>query len=393
MKGNMAKSRICYGIWFLLTILLYLWSDSWTALFLAAVTVLLAVFSGISVLLMKHKVDCTFEIRRMTGKKKPIRGVLCMTNRGMIPIPKAGCRLRIENRVTGEETTQFLYCSLPAAKTERVEWELKSNYCGNIRITVESLQCFDVFGMFSVRELPGTKGQAIVLPDIFPTKVVITESNTSNWESVTYSSVKKGDDPSEIFGIREYMPGDSLKSIHWKLSGKLDELYVKELSLPVENSILVVYETGILGEKPEKASVRDAMMEAFLSVSQSLIEEGHIHALGWYDQAKERFTCEEVPTEDDLAAMLGGLLAVRPGENGYSSLHYYLQDYIENPFAHIIYITAQQPGTELDRLMQFCTVSVLLCKEKLSEKEQGAQGTHLVFSPDHMEEALCQLIV
>lgn len=389
----MAKSRIGYGVWFLLTLLLYLWSDSWAALFLVTVTVLMAVFSGISVLLMKNKVECSFEIRRMTGKKKPVRGILCLTNKGLLPIPRAGCRLRILNRVTGEEKLQPLYCSLPAAKTERVEWDLSSDYCGNIRITVESLKCFDIFGMFCVREETKVKGQVIVLPDIFQTEVVITESNTANWESVTYSSVKKGDDSSEIFGIREYVEGDSPKNIHWKLSGKLDNLYVKELSLPVENSILVVYETGILGEQPEKPAVRDAMMEAFLSVSQSLISEGHIHALAWYDQEKERFTCEEVTSEDDLAAMTGGLLAVKPGKNGYSSLHYYLQEYIENPFAHILYVTAQQPGEELDRLMQFCTASVLLCREKLSEKEQEAQGTHLLFSPDNMEEALCQLII
>ena len=41
-------------------------------------------------------------------------------------------------------------------------------------------------------------------------------------------SKEKGYDFSEISGIREYIPGDKLQNIHWKLSVKKDELMVKE---------------------------------------------------------------------------------------------------------------------------------------------------------------------
>ena len=41
---------------------------------------------------------------------------------------------------------------------------------------------------------------------------------------------RKGNDPSEIFDIREYVPGDDIRSIHWKLSSKTDTLILKEAS-------------------------------------------------------------------------------------------------------------------------------------------------------------------
>ena len=37
-------------------------------------------------------------------------------------------------------------------------------------------------------------------------------------ESDSYSTIKGGDDPSEVFAIREYREGDRLQRIHWKLS-------------------------------------------------------------------------------------------------------------------------------------------------------------------------------
>ncbi|MCQ2538114.1 MAG: DUF58 domain-containing protein [Lachnospiraceae bacterium] len=48
---------------------------------------------------------------------------------------------------------------------------------------------------------------------------------------VTDQSIKN--DPSEAYGIREYVPGDSIKSIHWKLSEKTGKTMVREYGMPV----------------------------------------------------------------------------------------------------------------------------------------------------------------
>lgn len=388
----MVRSRVYYGIWLVAALLLYLWSDSWIAGFTLSVSLALPVVSGGFLLLERKKIQCFFEIKDVTAKNQKATGSLCVENHGFLPLPRLGCHLAFWNRLTGEKSRQDVYCSVPAKKIQQIEWELTSKFCGNVQVTLESVSCSDAFGLWKTVLKPMETSQVVVLPDLFSVEVDITDSNTANWESVTYSDMKKGDDPSEIFGVREYVPGDSLKNIHWKLSGKMDDLYVKELSLPIENSILVIYETGILGERPERACVRSAMMEAYLTVSQALIQEGYTHALGWYDQEKERFCCEEVSSQDDLAGMMGGLLGLAPGENDFGSLHYYLQEYIENPFAHVVYVTAKEPGEELKRMMEFCTVCVLHCRENQEEKENTG-GEYTVFTPETMEETLYQLIV
>lgn len=38
---------------------------------------------------------------------------------------------------------------------------------------------------------------------------------------------RKGNDPSEIFDIKDYTPGDDLRFVHWKLSGKADHLIMR----------------------------------------------------------------------------------------------------------------------------------------------------------------------
>lgn len=41
---------------------------------------------------------------------------------------------------------------------------------------------------------------------------------------------KKGYDATEVFELREYQPGDSIRTIHWKLSEKFDTVLVREPS-------------------------------------------------------------------------------------------------------------------------------------------------------------------
>ena len=265
----MIKSRVYYIVWLLASLLLYLWSDSWIACFLVAVSVILPLVSGLWLLTEKRQIHCYFQIKDIAGKGQEAKGSLCVENHGFLPLPRLGCHLVFQNRLTGEKARQDVYCSVSAKKTQQLEWGLSSEYCGNIRVVLETISCSDVFGLWKVVLRPGEKSHVVILPDIIQMEVTVTDSDTANWESVTYSSVKRGDDPSEIFGVREYLPGDSLKNIHWKLSGKMDDLYVKELSLPIENSILLIYETAILGKRRESARVRSAMMEAFLSVSQA----------------------------------------------------------------------------------------------------------------------------
>ena len=52
------------------------------------------------------------------------------------------------------------------------------------------------------------------MPEI--SRVVIPEDylDSYNMESHQYSQYEKGNDTGEVFGIKEYAEGDSLKSIH-----------------------------------------------------------------------------------------------------------------------------------------------------------------------------------
>ena len=79
-----------------------------------------------------------------------------------------------------------------------------------------------------------------IVPDYIPIENNIANYAEMGLETDDYSKTSKGDDPSEIFDIHEYHDGDKINRIHWKLTAKQDKTMVKDYSLPISNSIVLM---------------------------------------------------------------------------------------------------------------------------------------------------------
>ena len=85
---------------------------------------------------------------------------------------------------------------------------------------------------------------------------------------------RKGNDPSEIFDLREYAPGYDVRSIHWKLSGKLDKLVVKEASDPSHYQVVLMPDLGLEELENEKTLQQlNTAIALFASVGEQLIRQ------------------------------------------------------------------------------------------------------------------------
>jgi hypothetical protein len=116
---------------------------------------------------------------------------------------------------------------------------------------------------------------------------------------------RPGDDPSEIFNIRSYMPGDAIDRIHWKLSSKTDKLLVREFGCPVERKILLLVDY----RKPDRISGNHIMQDASklltmtYSVSLHLIGQQQSFALVWFDEVQGVLRTVFPDSEETLTKM------------------------------------------------------------------------------------------
>lgn len=158
-------------------------------------------------------------------------------NNGVVPIPYLKIFSNISKQLTGaisKENIISLEKKEIYSKAENVYLNKRGFYkIGDIDISVK-----DIFGFYNLNKKIKSQAALLVYPELV---------NLSTFE--VSSSQQSGDllikdssyiDRTRIASLREYSEGDSIKSIHWKLSAKKDAPIVKDFEFRGDTSVNII---------------------------------------------------------------------------------------------------------------------------------------------------------
>ncbi len=342
--------------------------------FLLAMPVVLYAALAIGSAFLKIKVYCDSPVTER-GKAAAIK--INLYNRSFLPVSSCMVKIRYTVSAPFEEELPYVhtaYVPIGGRTSETVSLNFLPKHCGAISVTVRSVRLRDLMGITSVRKKVGFSTRITVLPAILPVPPSIESNYVYNAESSVFSREKPGDDPSEIFMLREYRDGDRHNLIHWKLSGRSDNFIVRELSKPVGSRILIMADTGSC----RSAEGADRVLEAAASVSCSLAESGAAHTfavpcLGYSLRASE------IADTDSLCAELAEICrGVKELEYG-SSIAYVTEIsdsvFIANGgFSRVIAVSEQDGGAYADELSSICGEARLtvICTASQRDNDTGS---------------------
>ena len=86
---------------------------------------------------------------------------------------------------------------------------------------------------------------------------------------------RPGGGPGEDYDLRDYRPGDPLRSVHWKLSSKRDELVVRETLEPRQTTLVLTYDHF------GAPAALDQTFARLCALSWALLERGRPHHIQW----------------------------------------------------------------------------------------------------------------
>lgn len=136
-------------------------------------------------------------------------------------------------------TEQSVTMSLPPMGNHVVRRATSFQYRGAYEIGVRCLYISDFLHLFSLRLDVDIYNNATVYPRRLGMEMKLATSATdipNDAAKLTFSTEK-----AEISNVREYVPGDSLKSIHWKLSSKTPScLMVREFNTNTSKNVCVL---------------------------------------------------------------------------------------------------------------------------------------------------------
>lgn len=314
------------AIGLLLSVLFYEFSTVAIIGLLAAMPIFMLIFLIFMRTRVSADVECKNMLAEMDELNKPARATITINieNRNrFLPITKGIAKVAYENRFSGEKGTLKVRFSVDGGKKRSRRVIVLMENCGNLAITVKKIRLYDYLNIFAWTIGKNYETQnVLVLP---PLKEMYLGKdrwyNETNEDSDRFSLYKKGDDPSEIFDIREFMDGDKIQRIHWKLSSKVGQLMVKEGSLPLTKAISVFIDLSYSEKMKENINL---LIQGVYSIAMFFTEKKIPQRYIWDDVQNGIIQEYLVEQEEEIFWMFQELFKCNPTTNPNELIEAYL---------------------------------------------------------------------
>lgn len=313
---------------------------------------------------------------------------LSTTKKSILPTGRVRIRLFFQNTLTGEKSKKTVFLT-PGREEQIVEFCYGSPHCGIVECYLKEIRVYDFLGLFffQIRNKGQNKDSTIITPTTSELSGEVDQADIADMESNVFSKDRHGDDPSEVFDIREYREGDRLSQIHWKMSYKTNKLIVKEFSLPIADKLMLLCELN--GD----LDCIDGTLDALASIGQLFLENGITFQIGWCDGEKRKLICLEVGSPEDLENVWNQMFLSGRHPNSQSVLDY-CEEFLSTEYAHIIYFCQEVSIEKVEtfqRRIQNTKLIVLqteVPKELPTSQQQESQGNWKKIDPKQVQKSL-----
>ena len=173
----------------------------------------------------------------------------------------------------GEDVLTTTTISLSPFETYDFDFGIRFDHIGTYTAGVRKVVVYDLLGLFSAEFANDERHVVEVAPRVFDITGMSYDRELLKEQPDARSPISM--DGSDYTGVREYVIGDPMKSIHWKLSARSDFYYTKvfeTLGTPGVEAILDFHGPSYGPE--EMMCVFDAVVESALSMGALAQSQG-----------------------------------------------------------------------------------------------------------------------
>lgn len=355
------------------------------------ILLILPVFLWLSIFYIKFCIDISFKSMNDSFKRNSPRKIqLIVKNKGFLPVGKAVACVICSNIMTDEKVPVYLTFPIPARNTTTIEFTINVPHCGITEIYLQDLIYTDYIRLFKRKIKSNSSVSVLTLPSgkVLNYKINIPYSESDD-EGSTYSKMRSGDDPSEVYRIREYQPGDMQKRIHWKLSCRTDTVWIKEYSLPIRKRAAVLIDYSYDGN--DLADSIDTALETAYSLSSALINQEIPTTIYWFSARTNNIVWNEIHSVSELNDCFAAILSNIPVTNS-KQLIVQAADLVELHSTNAIYYCTPKFCTEdIQKLNNtFCKNCVFILTADFKTSKLSVNNVIYV-NEDSIEENLTKL--
>lgn len=369
------------------TLVFNIFFDGYLALFCLVFVLIVPIISFGLMFFLRNQFEIKLETvtpSSLVGDRCIIR-VIASTKHNFVS-GKVRVRIRTKNTFTGDETRDYIYIS-PSVDKHNIDMIFNSENSGSLLFEIDEIKVYDFLVLFSLKKKISDKDKycrATILPTGISAALPNSIDSGIEDESNEYSKKIAGDDPSEIFDIREYREGDRLRRIHRWLSEKHDKIIVKDFGEPVSKGVL------ILTDFSDNVELSELTLSLLYGLIESLKEQDVKPDIKWFNHHTGQINEFSSGTDFNAPALFSIMLEGAACKSGLLENYIYTEDF--GKYSTILYLCSKPNETvaaKLYELSEFISMMVYeICDEKNPPKKkiQDLPITHnIIYAPKSEE--------
>lgn len=301
---------------------------------------------------LRFHVDCKYRFRFI---------------RGMI------CEVEIQNYLFHDIQTKSYLLEFGDSGFD-FETYMNADSCGRIVFRLKKVELLDLLKLFAHSFDTKYEAYTTVYPKTMNSTVYL-ENDTTGSEDISGNQLnKKGNDPSEVMDIRPYIAGDDIRSIHWKLSSKVDQWMIREAVEPMHYDVALLPDLSLVNQNGfvSKDEI-NAAIAISISIGRELLKK-HI-SFCLILVGKDGIQQQEIQSETDLMDAVVERMSTPISEKENMGFHYFVSEHLENKFSHLIEVNAGETNVDIAVLNGTVSSCVLTLDETIDSISTTRSGT------------------
>lgn len=199
-----------------------------------------------------------------------------IANRTVLPIPHLVVSDNPGTLYSGYDNARLM--SLRPGERRSLDYQIRGMNRGSYRIGPISVRYADPLGFFPVAATIPAEVRLVVYPSILPVNIPM---DTGLPAGTITAANRIYEDPTRYRSVREYVPGDEMRRINWKVSARTGRLHSNEWLPTINFPVMVLLNlTAADYERKQRYLHMERTIDAAASVVHHLAERGQSVGLG-----------------------------------------------------------------------------------------------------------------
>lgn len=267
----MARNRVLYILAVVACLAFSMvYKENISAVILAAVAIY-PLFAWLTTFILMKLVNAEFSKSDILAEKGTrFELVINVKNRFILPCVPMELVCDLPDEDTGLAAEKKIYVTLPPFGKAKLAMSSMNRYRGKYSFSVKKISVVDPLRIIRVSK----KGKSVLNAVFVPRKLVIPDvSCFCESENFIAKRQNSTDNKEDFSHVRDYIPGESVQLVHWKLTAKQGDLMLKQFDSVFDRKALILCDFGCCSRERDPLLCADTIIETAIAFVKTFLDE------------------------------------------------------------------------------------------------------------------------